>query len=80
MDSLSTVSTRVTLLEDFSLKMTGKDVHNLEKTRGLIPSGTRINVTFLGNEKACPADETPINTLLDDSPGAGRPTSTWHVC
>ncbi|MGY1582004.1 methylenetetrahydrofolate reductase [Streptomyces sp. MN13] len=41
---------RTTLLEDFSLEMTGKDVPHLEEARHLIPRGTRINVTFLGNE------------------------------
>jgi methylenetetrahydrofolate reductase (NADPH) len=30
--------------------MTGKDVPKLEEARGTIPPGTRINVTFLGNE------------------------------
>jgi methylenetetrahydrofolate reductase (NADPH) len=38
------------LLEDFSLEMTGKDVRNLEAARSTIPQGTRVNVTFLGNE------------------------------
>ncbi|MFD3588718.1 methylenetetrahydrofolate reductase [Streptomyces sp. NPDC058683] len=38
------------LLEDFSLEMTGKDVPRLEEARDTIPRGTRINVTFLGNE------------------------------
>ncbi|MFE4967957.1 hypothetical protein [Streptomyces sp. NPDC056660] len=64
MDSLSTVSTRVTLLEDFSQEMTGKGVHNLEESRGLIPSGTRINVTFLGNE----------------DPQMRLAAARWHVC
>jgi len=41
---------RAALLEDFSLEMTGKDVPQLEEARHLIPPGTRINVTFLGNE------------------------------
>ncbi|MER6348692.1 methylenetetrahydrofolate reductase [Streptomyces sp. NPDC001595] len=41
---------RTALLEDFSLEMTGKDVPQLEQARHLIPAGTRINVTFLGNE------------------------------
>ncbi|MFF5288567.1 methylenetetrahydrofolate reductase [Paractinoplanes globisporus] len=35
------------LLSDFSLEMTGKDTAELT---GPIPAGTRINVTFLGNE------------------------------
>ncbi|WP_159500477.1 methylenetetrahydrofolate reductase [Microbacterium sp. 18062] len=30
--------------------MTGKDVPGLEEARGVIPAGTKINVTFLGNE------------------------------
>lgn len=38
------------LLADFSLEMTGKDIPALEAARGAIPAGTRINVTFLGNE------------------------------
>jgi methylenetetrahydrofolate reductase (NADPH) len=50
MESVSTASALVTLLEDFSLEMTGKDVTKLEEARDLIPPGTRINVTFLGNE------------------------------
>jgi methylenetetrahydrofolate reductase (NADPH) len=36
------------LLQDFSLEMTGKDIEELESAN--IPAGTRINVTFLGNE------------------------------
>ena len=38
------------LLDDFSLEMTGKDVPGLEEAASLIPQGTRVNVTFLGNE------------------------------
>lgn len=38
------------LLRDFSLEMTGKDVEELDAARPLLPAGTRINVTFLGNE------------------------------
>ncbi|MEU1400867.1 methylenetetrahydrofolate reductase [Streptomyces sp. NPDC005728] len=38
------------LLDDFSLEMTGKDVPKLEEAHAAIPRGTRINVTFLGNE------------------------------
>ncbi|MGP3937858.1 methylenetetrahydrofolate reductase [Nonomuraea sp. KM88] len=30
--------------------MTGKDVHALEEATGLLPHGTRVNVTYLGNE------------------------------
>jgi methylenetetrahydrofolate reductase (NADPH) len=50
MPSVDTASAIAVLLEDFSLEMTGKDVPKLEEARGLIPAGTRINVTFLGNE------------------------------
>ncbi|MFD7131665.1 methylenetetrahydrofolate reductase [Streptomyces sp. NPDC059894] len=52
MNPLSTARTAVStsLLEDFSLEMTGKDVPRLEEAGELIPQGTRINVTFLGNE------------------------------
>ncbi|MBN9187502.1 MAG: methylenetetrahydrofolate reductase, partial [Microbacterium sp.] len=38
------------LVDDFSLEMTGKDVPGLEEARSTIPLGTKINVTFLGNE------------------------------
>ncbi|MBD0840653.1 methylenetetrahydrofolate reductase [Streptomyces sp. TRM68416] len=38
------------LLEDYSLEMTGKDVAHLEEASDVIPAGTRVNVTFLGNE------------------------------
>jgi methylenetetrahydrofolate reductase (NADPH) len=43
-------SLRSHLLDDFSLEMTGKDIANLRQARDGIPPGTRINVTFLGNE------------------------------
>ena len=39
-----------TLMQDFSLEMTGKDVEALREAAPAIPAGTRINVTFLGNE------------------------------
>lgn len=38
------------LIRDFSLEMTGKDVPALHEASSHIPPGTRINVTFLGNE------------------------------
>lgn len=38
------------LLHDFSLEMTGKDVEALAEAGSEIPAGTRINLTFLGNE------------------------------
>jgi len=38
------------LIDGFSLEMTGKDVPGLEEARHAIPAGTKINVTFLGNE------------------------------
>ncbi|MEY9842332.1 methylenetetrahydrofolate reductase [Streptacidiphilus sp. EB103A] len=52
MESPPTVATAgpVPLLAHFSLEMTGKDVANLEEARHAIPAGTRVNVTFLGNE------------------------------
>ncbi|OHV41269.1 MULTISPECIES: methylenetetrahydrofolate reductase [Pseudofrankia] len=39
-----------TLLHDVSLEMTGKDIEELDLARESIPTGTCINVTFLGNE------------------------------
>jgi methylenetetrahydrofolate reductase (NADPH) len=41
-----------TLLDDFSLEMTGKDIADLAAARSAIPTGTRMNVTYLGNEDA----------------------------
>jgi methylenetetrahydrofolate reductase (NADPH) len=38
------------VLDDFSMEMTGKDVAKVENAAGVIPAGTRINVTFLENE------------------------------
>ncbi|MEL5991783.1 methylenetetrahydrofolate reductase [Microbacterium phosphatis] len=40
----------MTLLQDHSLEMTGKDVPELEEAVPLIPAGTRVNVTFLSSE------------------------------
>ena len=49
--SQSTQSANVrTVMQDFSLEMTGKDVEALREAAPAIPAGTRINVTFLGNE------------------------------
>ncbi|MFF5289221.1 methylenetetrahydrofolate reductase [Paractinoplanes globisporus] len=48
--SLPTAETTSTLLDGFSLEMTGKDIDELTAARHVIPGGTRINVTFLGNE------------------------------
>src|ERR1700733_1420541 len=39
-----------TVLDDFSMEMTGKDVSKVEAAANVIPPGTRINVTFLDNE------------------------------
>jgi methylenetetrahydrofolate reductase (NADPH) len=39
-----------TVLDDFSMEMTGKDVAKVENAAKVIPPGTRINVTFLENE------------------------------
>ena len=38
------------LIDGFSLEMTGKDVPGLQEAAHAIPQGTKINVTFLGNE------------------------------
>ncbi|MGN6445250.1 methylenetetrahydrofolate reductase [Amnibacterium sp.] len=38
------------LLTDWSLEMTGKDVQAPAEARPWIPDGTRVNITFLGNE------------------------------
>lgn len=38
------------LVDDFSLEMTGKDIPGLTEAKDSIPQGTKINVTFLGNE------------------------------
>ncbi|GAA1940207.1 methylenetetrahydrofolate reductase [Agromyces allii] len=47
---MTKVLTPMDLLTDFSLEMTGKDVDDLRQATPLIPAGTRVNVTFLGNE------------------------------
>ncbi|MGO3153410.1 MAG: methylenetetrahydrofolate reductase [Galactobacter sp.] len=38
------------LVKGFSLEMTGKDIEPLREAAPFIPQGTRVNVTFLGNE------------------------------
>ena len=38
------------LVDGYSLEMTGKDVPDLLEAKDSIPAGTKINVTFLGNE------------------------------
>lgn len=38
------------LVRGYSLEMTGKDIPGLIEAKDSIPSGTKINVTFLGNE------------------------------
>ncbi|WP_067899630.1 methylenetetrahydrofolate reductase [Nocardia vaccinii] len=38
------------LLADFSLEMTAKDIDALRHAAPVIPQGTHVNVTFLGNE------------------------------
>jgi methylenetetrahydrofolate reductase (NADPH) len=38
------------VLDDFSLEMTGRDVRGLDEAAELLPIGTRINITYLGNE------------------------------
>lgn len=43
-------SAALKLIDGFSLEMTGKDVPGLQEAQHAIPSGTKVNVTFLGNE------------------------------
>lgn len=38
------------LMTDFSLEMTGKEAPDVPEAQPYLPSGTRVNVTFLGNE------------------------------
>lgn len=38
------------LIQDFSIEMTGKDVPALHEAKHQLRPGTRINITFLGNE------------------------------
>ncbi|SFR89487.1 methylenetetrahydrofolate reductase (NADPH) [Microbacterium sp. cf046] len=47
---MTNAPTATNLMTDFSLEMTGKDIDDLDQAAGLIPAGTRVNVTFLGNE------------------------------
>ena len=46
----TTKPARATLLNGFSLEMTGKDVHALHDAAASIAPGTRLNVTYLGSE------------------------------
>lgn len=50
MNSTTVGSTPEELLRGYSLEMTAKDIPALEAARSAIPLGTRIHVTFLGNE------------------------------
>ncbi len=50
MDFARDASVALDLLEGFSLEMTGKDIDDLRRAAPILPTGTRINVTFLGNE------------------------------
>ncbi len=38
------------LLADYSVEMTAKDIKAVSEVAGLVPAGTLVNVTFLGNE------------------------------
>lgn len=38
------------LLADYSFEMTAKDIKAVTEVAGLVPAGTLVNVTFLGNE------------------------------
>ncbi|MFE4216249.1 methylenetetrahydrofolate reductase [Streptomyces sp. NPDC056844] len=48
LDALPVV--RTSLLDGFSLEITGKDAARVEEAAAAVPSRTRIHVTFLGNE------------------------------
>lgn len=48
--SAALAATNMSLLDGFSLEMTGKDVAGLIDAQPLLPAGTRVNVTYLGNE------------------------------
>lgn len=41
---------RTALLLDFSVEISGKDLQSLAEARTMIPPGTRVNITFIGNE------------------------------
>lgn len=43
-------SAELALIDGYSLEMTGKDIPGLNEASSVIPSGTKVNVTFLGNE------------------------------
>lgn len=47
---MSVAQTTRSLLEDFSLEITAKDIEKFDEARSLIPRGTRINVTYLDTE------------------------------
>lgn len=46
----ATAAVGTDLLDGFSLEMTGKDLAGLDEAQPLLPAGTRVNVTYLGNE------------------------------
>lgn len=41
---------RAAILRDFSLEISGKDRQHLEDVQSMLPAGTRVNITFIGNE------------------------------
>lgn len=47
---MPTAPSQTALLTGFSLEMTGKDIDDLRVAAPSLPAGTRVNVTFLGNE------------------------------
>ena len=73
------------LLTGYSLEMTGKDVPGLMEAKDSIPAGTKINVTFLGNEDLemrvarrqgrARARLRPGPAHLRPPPGLARPSS-----
>lgn len=61
------------LLDDFSLEMTGKDVPALTEAQDVLPAGTRINVTFLGNE------DLPMRLAAASAVKAGGHVPVPHI-
>ncbi|WP_342747299.1 methylenetetrahydrofolate reductase [Leucobacter massiliensis] len=61
------------LASDYSLEMTGKDIPSLEEARDAIPPGTRVNITFLGNE------DLPMRTAAAAAVAASGFTPIPHV-
>jgi methylenetetrahydrofolate reductase (NADPH) len=66
-------ATGAELLHSPSLEMTGKDVQGLQAATGAIAPGTRINVTFLGNE------DLPMRVAASKAVRDGGFTPVSHI-